>query len=165
MFATPKKENLRSKIKKWSFNLFPAYRNTGGRIHFLSDDFKEIHIKLSLNFRTRNYVGTVFGGSIFGAADPIYMVQLINILGENYVVWDKSANIKFKKPINKTVYARFLITDELLTHIKTTIAEQKKMTLNMTTQFEDETGMVYAEIAREIFIADKEYYKNNKKSN
>jgi len=42
-----------------------------------------------------------FGGSIYGALDPIYMVQLINILGGKYVVWDKAATIKFIRPIKK----------------------------------------------------------------
>jgi len=83
------------------FNLVPAYRRTGARISFISEDFKEVHLKLRLKWTTRNYVGTVFGGSIYGALDPIYMVQLINILGGKYVVWDKAATIKFIRPIKK----------------------------------------------------------------
>ena len=64
IFKTEKKEDFQSKIKKIRFNLFPAYRRSGGRVCFLSSDWKEIHIKIGLDWTTRNYVGSVFGGSI-----------------------------------------------------------------------------------------------------
>ena len=32
------------------------------------------------------------------AVDPIYMLMLLKILGPEYIVWDKSANIRFRKP-------------------------------------------------------------------
>ncbi|NNG27826.1 MAG: hypothetical protein HKM87_09895 [Ignavibacteriaceae bacterium] len=55
---------------------------------FISVDLKEVYVKLGLKWITRNYVGSVFGGSIYEALDPIYMVQLLNILENKYVVWD-----------------------------------------------------------------------------
>ena len=33
-------------------------------------------------------------GSLYAAVDPIYMIQLIYVLGEEYVVWDKAAEIR-----------------------------------------------------------------------
>ncbi len=158
-----KKEDFKSKIKKLAFNFFPAYRRTGGRIIFLSNDWKEIHIKLSLKRKTKNYVGTVFGGSIYGALDPIYMVQLINILGQDYIVWDKSAEIKFIKPIKKTVYAKFIITDKLIAEIKKEIKKSKKQIISLEADFKDKEGIIYAKTIKKIFIADKEYFTKNKK--
>ena len=38
--------------------------------------------KVPLNWRTRNYVGVIFGGSMYGAIDPLYMMMLINRLGD-----------------------------------------------------------------------------------
>lgn len=91
-------ESLRTKISRWGFNFFPAYRGTGARITYIASDWREVRIKLPLNWRTRNYVGTIYGGSMYGAADPIYMLMLIKVLGSDYVVWDKAASIRFKKP-------------------------------------------------------------------
>jgi hypothetical protein len=48
-------------------------------------------VKLPLWWRTRNVVGTIFGGSIYAAVDPFYMLMLIKVLGREYVVWDKAA--------------------------------------------------------------------------
>ncbi|MEA3452666.1 MAG: DUF4442 domain-containing protein [Bacteroidota bacterium] len=157
---TKKREDFNSKIKKFKFNFFPAYRRTGGRIIFISSDWQEVHVKLELNRRTRNYVGTAFGGSIFGALDPIYMVQLINLLGKEYIVWDKSAKIKFIKPIKKTVYAKFIISNELLSEIKEQIKISNKYIIDLDVSFYDEEKIIYAKTTKKIFIANKSYIKN-----
>ncbi len=162
LFKTDRKENFKSKLSRFVFNFFPAYRRTGGRIYFLSDDWRDIHISLSLTWKTKNYVGSVFGGSIYGALDPIYMIQLINILGNDYVVWDKSATIKFLKPIKKNVFARFLISDEILSKIISKVKSDKKYSIDLITNFQDENGVIYAEVIKTLYIADKEYYKTRR---
>ena len=159
LFETDKKESRKTRFRRLYFNFFPAYRSTGARVAFISSDYSEIHIKLRLYWRTKNYVGTVFGGSIFGALDPIYMVQLINILGKDYVVWDKEAKVKFLKPIKKTVFARFLITEELLDEIRREVSSNKKMHITLPVSFVDKQGTAYATVEKLLFISDKEYYK------
>ena len=161
-FDSNKKQNFNSVLKKFLLNIFPAYRRTGGRICFISDDLKEVHIKLGLKWSTRNYVGSVFGGSIYGALDPIYMVQLINILGDRYVVWDKSATIIFIRPIKHVVFARFIISESLLTEIKKEIELNKEMEIELSTQFSDENEITYAKVIKKLYIADKEYYNQKK---
>jgi hypothetical protein len=162
VFKTDRKENFSSKLNKLYFNFFPAYRRTGGRGCFISDDLKEIHVKLGLNWTTNNYVGTVFGGSIYGAVDPIYMLQLIKILGNEYIVWDKAAIIKFIKPVKNTVHARFLITDELLEEIKAKVKAENKYIVDLPVTFQDVDGIIYAEIVKTSYVADAAYYKARK---
>ena len=86
------------------------------------------------------------------------MVQLINLLGKNYVVWDKSAEIKFIKPINKTVFAKFLITDKLLNHIKEEIKISKEFVVDLEASFVDENDITYAKTFKKIFIADRDFF-------
>jgi len=104
------------------FNWFPAYRGTGARIDFIAQDWSEVRIRLPLGWRTRNYVGTIFGGSLYGALDPIYMIQLIQRLGPGYVVWDKSATIRFLKPGRETLFATFLVAEAELDAIRAEVA-------------------------------------------
>ncbi len=163
LFPTEKKENLDTKWKRFIFNIFPSYRRTGGRVKFISADMHEIHVQLGLRWTTRNYVGSVFGGSMFGALDPIYMIQFIQILGKNYVVWDKSGEIKFLRPIKKQVSARFLVMPELIEYIKHKVASDNEMEIDMTACFEDKDGVKYAEMTKRLYIADKEYYKSKRK--
>lgn len=158
-FETKREESLKSWFKRLSFNFFPAYRRTGARICFLSDDWKEVHIRLGLKRTTRNYVGSVFGGCIYGALDPIYMLQLIHILGNKYVIWDKSAVIRFIRPIKQEVFAKFIIPDSLIKEIESEMEIKKEMEIELSAQFNDDSNAIYAEVIKTIYIANAEYYK------
>src|SRR5512141_272038 len=103
---------FRGRMRPLVFNLFPAYRGTGGRVTFVSDDFREVRVRVPLNWRTRNYVGTIFGGSMYAAVDPFFMIMLIQNLGPDYVVWDKAASIRFRRPGTGTLQARFAVPQE-----------------------------------------------------
>ena len=72
---------------------------------------------MKLTRLNRNWVGTHYGGSIFSMTDPFYMVMLINILGSDYMVWDKSSSIEFKKPGKTEMIANFSISDKKLEEI------------------------------------------------
>src|SRR5438445_9595789 len=104
-------ESMQSRLLRWKFNLFPAYRGTGGRIDYIANDFREVRVRLPLSWRTRNAVGTIYGGSMYGAVDPIYMIMLMSLLGRHYVVWDKAAAIRFPTPGWTTLAATLLIHD------------------------------------------------------
>ena len=162
ILPTSKTENFKGRIQRNLLNIFPTYWGTGARAIFLSTDFKEVQIKLPLSWRTRNYVGTTFGGSMYSATDPIYMIQLIRLLGKSYVVWDKSASIRFLRPGNKTLYARFLIADELLAQIKLDISEKQEIDLTLDVDFIDLSGKVYAQVSKVLYIANKSFYQEKK---
>ena len=115
-------ESWRSRVTRWGFNWFPAYRGTGARIEHIASDWTEVRIRLALSWRTRNYVGTIFGGSLYGAIDPIYMIMLIKLLGKDYEVWDKAAAIRFRKPGRSTLRATFRLDDGELDQIKREVA-------------------------------------------
>ena len=91
-------ESLRTFLYRLVFNLWPCYRGTGGRVTFIAADWSEVRVRLPLSWRTRNYVGTIFGGSIYAAVDPFFMIMLMHRLGPDYEVWDKAATIRFRKP-------------------------------------------------------------------
>jgi hypothetical protein len=137
---------------RWGFNLFPAYRGTGARVTYMSGDWREVHVKLPLNWRTRNYVGTIFGGSLYGAVDPHYMIMLIKILGPDYIVWDKAATIRFKKPGRGTLYARFVIPEEEIRTIRRLLETEHAIDRVYRADLADQNGVVHAEVEKTIYI-------------
>lgn len=159
MFSTTKNQSFKTRLFAFLLNLFPTYRRTGGRAIFISDDLMDIHIRLKLGWGTRNYVGTLFGGSMASAADPIYMIQLMRLLGDDYIVWDKSASIRFRRPGTKTLYIRFHITDELLNNIRERVVNEQEFDLELETDWVDKDGVVYATVSKQLYIADKAFYK------
>jgi len=148
-------ESFRTRVIRWGFNWFPAYRGTGARITFISSDFREIRVRLPLSWRTRNYVGTIFGGSMYGAVDPVYMVMLIRNLGPGYVVWDKAASIRFRRPGRATLFARFLLDDAELDAIRDRLSRDSSIDRTYLVELEDAEGVVHATVEKVIHIRRK----------
>jgi hypothetical protein len=137
---------------RWGFNLFPAFRGTGARITYIAGDYREMRVELPLNWRTRNYVGTIFGGSLYGAVDPHYMIMLIKILGPGYIVWDKVATIRFRKPGRGTLYARFLLDDEEIATIRRLTETAPSIDRVYNVDLTDAEGVVHASVEKTIYI-------------
>lgn len=148
-------ESIRTRLLRWGFNWFPAYRGTGGRITYIARDWREIRIRLPLSRRTRNYVGTIFGGSMYGAVDPIYMVMLIQALGPDYVVWDKAASIRFRRPGRTTLFARFTLDDAELDAIRDALSRESAIDRTYTVELADAEGTVHAVIEKTIHVRRK----------
>ena len=146
------RESWRSRIARWRFNTFPAYRGTGGRVTFIRHDFMEVHIKLPLWWRTRNYVGTIFGGSLYASVDPFYMLMLIQGLGPTYTVWDKAASIRFRRPGRTTLYATFLIDQALLEEIRRELETIDRLDRHFTVELKDAAGEVHAIIEKVVNV-------------
>ena len=148
-------ESGASRRLRWGFNFFPAFRGTGARVTYISGDFREVHVKLPLSWRTRNYVGTIFGGSLYGAVDPHYMIMLIKILGPGYVVWDKAATIRFRKPGRSTLFARFLIPDEEIAEIRRRLETEPSIDRVYKVDLTDADGVVHAAVEKTIYVRKK----------
>jgi len=140
---------------RWKFNFFPAYRGTGGRITYVASDFGEVRIRIPLSWRTRNYVGTIYGGSLYGAVDPMYMIMLIKLLGPAYVVWDKSAAIRFLKPGRSTLTARFVVTEEEVETIRRLCEPGAPIDRVYNIEIVDAAGVPHALVEKTIYIRKK----------
>lgn len=148
-------ESSKTRRLRWLFNIFPAYRGTGGRVRYIASDFKEIRVELPHSWRTRNYVGTIFGGSMYGCVDPMYMIMLLRLLGPEYIVWDKAATIRFRKPGRGTLHATFRISDEELAAIRAAAASGEPIDRVYNVELADRDGVVHASIEKVIYIRRK----------
>jgi acyl-coenzyme A thioesterase PaaI-like protein len=148
-------ESFQTRLMRWGFNFFPVYRRTGARITYISADWHEVRISLPLNWTTRNYVGTIFGGSMYGAVDPIYMVMLIKMLGPQYIVWDKAASIQFKNPGRSTLYAKFKIEDQELAAIREELKTKDKLDRVYRVELSDKEGTICALVEKTIHFKKK----------
>ena len=123
---------------------------------FVAGDWKEVRIRLPLNWRTRNYVGTIFGGSMYGAIDPVYMLMLIKVLGPGYVVWDKAATIRFRRPGREELYAIFQISDDEIAEIRAAVAESGKVERELGVDLVNRDGVVHASFQKVLSIRTRQ---------
>ena len=142
-----KSRKLRRRI-----NFYPPYLGAGVRVTHIAEDFRRVEVEMPLRFYNRNYFGTHFGGSLYSMCDPFYVLMLANILGPEYIVWDKAANIRFKKPGNGLMKAIFELTEEKITEIRAAADNQPKVEPLFHVLVKDEEGNVVAEIDKLLYI-------------
>lgn len=140
---------------KRRIRFYPPYLGAGVRINHISDDFRIVKVEMPLRFYNKNYVGTHFGGSLYSMCDPFFMLMLINILGDNYIVWDKAATIRFKKPGKGLVKATFEIPEEKIAEIKAAADSQGKVEPQFQVVVTDNDGQIVAEIDKLLYVRRK----------
>jgi len=158
-FWTRVPPRLRPALLRIGLNWFPAYRATGARLVEVSRDLRRIVVRLPLKRRTRNGAGTLFGGSLYAATDPIYALLLAANLGPAYIVWDKAAAIRYRKPGREALHAEFAITSEEVAAVRQAVARDGACDRTFTCRFVDRAGTVHAEIEKTVYVASKTHYK------
>lgn len=137
------------------FNLYPPYLGAGVRVQ-ASPDLHTFEVRMKLRVWNRNYVGTHFGGSLYTMCDPFFMLILMNALGRDYIVWDKEATIRFRRPGRGTVRATFHIPPERVAEIKAEADAQRKVEPVFKVDVLDAQGEVVAEVEKLLYVRRKD---------
>lgn len=145
---------LRQKILRRLVNLYPPFLGAGIRIKF-DERNKRIKVSMPLKWYNKNYVNVHFGGSLYMMCDPFFMLLLMDELGEDYIVWDKSASIDFIKPGKGTVFAEFFIPDERISEIRERLLTEEKIFPEFEVDIRDEKNDVIAKVKKIIYIRKK----------
>lgn len=151
------KSSLAARSKKLyrGINFYPPYLGAAVRVTYVSEDFRNVEVEMPLRFYNRNYFGTHFGGSLYSMCDPFYALMLANILGREYIVWDKSATIRFKKPGKGLMKASFHLTEEKIAEIRSAADSQIKVEPQFQVLVKDAEGNVIAEVDKLLYIKKK----------
>lgn len=135
-----------------TINYWPPFFGAGIRVTCRNASMMAIDVEMRLHFWNRNYVGTHFGGSLYSMTDPFFMLMLIENLGPGYIVWDKAATIRFRKPGRGRVRAEFRLTDAQLAAIRRDADANDRVEPTFTVQVKDEEGDVVAEVEKLLYI-------------
>lgn len=143
--------------RRWLFRLlglYPPYLGAGIRVK-ASLDLRTFEVRLRLRWWNRNFVGTHFGGSLYAMCDPFFMLILLEALGRDYIVWDKAATIRFRRPGKGTVRATFHIPPERVEEIRAAADAQGKIEPTFQVEVVDERGEVVAEVEKLVYVRRK----------
>jgi hypothetical protein len=142
-------------LRRW-ISFWPPFLGMGIRIKHIAPDMKAVDVEMKLRFWNANYVGTQFGGSLFAMTDPFYMLMLMANLGRDYIVWDKAATIRYRKPGKGTVRAEFRLSDTQIDHVREKLKTLPKYEPVFTVEVRDEAGVVIAEVEKVIHVRKKQ---------
>lgn len=146
-------------IFKYGFNWSPMYKRSVGRVKFISRDLHIVKVEIPLNYKNKNFVGSMFGGSMLSATDPIYMIQLMQILGDDYVVWDKEATIKYIRPAREKVYITFEFTTDEIEAIKKDVELNNEIDYVKEVNILTKQNKLIAKLDKTMYVAQKSFYK------
>ncbi len=148
-------KNIPHRYLRTYMNLWPPFLGAGIRVKRLEPDFRAVDIEMKLRRWNANWVGTHYGGSLYSMTDPFFMVMLIENLGREYIVWDKSAAIRFRKPGMGTVTAQFRLSQEQVQEIRDALKLEPKIDRNFSVEVKDKSGAVIAEVQKVVQIRRK----------
>ena len=147
-----RRESLKSWGTRFIFNLFPCYRRTGVKVTYVSPDYHEVRIELPLNWKTRGYNGSTFGGSMYACVDPVYMTMISWALGKQYIAWDKAATIDFRKPGRGKLFCTFRLPPGELDGIRAELETAERVERIYDVELVDAAGVVHAAFRKTIQI-------------
>lgn len=147
-----------SGVVKSGLNLWPPFRGAGIRIDELAKDYSQCKVSLKFRWWNKNANRTQFGGSMFSMTDPIYPLMFMGILGKEYIVWDKAAEIEYVSPGKKSLHAEFNLSPEQIDNIKTATENGEKVLPQFMVSIKDVRGKEVAKIKRTLYIRKKKQY-------
>ncbi len=139
-------------------NFWPPLLGAGIRVVRMDEQMREIDVEMRMRRWNRNYVGAHFGGSLFAMTDPFYMMMLMENLGQGFVVWDKAASIRFRRPGRGHVRAEFRLSAERIAEIREAVEREGRVDASFVVKVTGDEGEVVAEVERVLFCATKEMY-------
>lgn len=146
------RESLRTWAERQAFNLWPCYWGTGARVTFIAADWSEVRVTLPMSLRTRNYVGTIFGGSMYAAVDPFFMIMLMKRLGPGFLVWDRAATIRFKRPGRARLFATFRLPPGEEAAVHGALEHERSTDRTYTVELVDREGVVHASVEKVVYV-------------
>ena len=147
--------NLTPGKLKFLLNLYPPYLGAGVKIESISPDWSELKVSMKLRWYNRNAVGTHSGGSLYSMVDPHLMLLLMQRLGRDYVVWDKSASIDFKSPGKGKVTSTITITEDDVSRIKEKATEESACYPEFDVEIRAEDGELVSKIHKILYVKKK----------
>lgn len=148
-------DRLSPRMFRVLMNRFPAFRGVGGKLLSISDDWSTWVIRMRLGFRNRNYVGTLWGGTMAAAPDPFLMLAFLRLLGKEYIVWDKAATIRFLRPARGDLYCTIHVSQEQVAEVQAALEAEERVDRTYILELVDEDGIVHAELEKVLHFRRK----------
>ncbi len=149
--------------KKWFYktpkllNWYPPYIGAGIKLESINNERTEMIVSMKLRWFNRNVYGTHFGGSLYAMTDPFFVFIVYFHFGDDYIIWDKAASIKFKRPGKGKVTGRYFIPQEKLVQMRKEVDTLGKKTYQFDADVLDEHNKIVASVQKEIYIRRKDF--------
>ncbi|MCC8408061.1 DUF4442 domain-containing protein [Mucilaginibacter sp. UR6-1] len=142
---------------KWAMRFYPPLLFQRIWLQRVEPGFTGLSVRINKSWLNKNYNNSIFGGTIFAAADPFYPVlfhQLFSHKGYKVIAWLKSSAIQYLKPARTdlTFSVRLLKGDiELVEH---NLKHYGKHVKHYYIDMYDTNNELCVSITNEIYLRD-----------
>ena len=147
-------------VLKWAMRCYPPLLFQRILVTKFHKGFKGVDVKLKKGFLNNNYNGSIFGGTIFSAADPFYPVLFYQLLvrrGYKIKAWSQSAAIRFRKPAHTSLHFKIIVTDENLADCEQGLNTTGTYRKTFPIEIYDKNGQLCASVLSKIYIRNLNY--------
>jgi len=148
---------------KWLMRLYPPLLFQRIWVVRFNKGFKGVSVKIKKSLFNKNYNGSIFGGTIFAAADPFYPVLLHEVLKsigmQKIKVWSKSSQINFLKPALTDLNFEINITDNDIDHALEILTVTGKYERSFPVNIYNKDGEICVSLINEVYIRNLDFNK------
>ena len=140
---------------KLLLNLFPPFLFGRIRVVSIGAGFRSCRVSVRPSLLTRNLQGTMFGGTIFSAADPFHALlywQVFAHRGLRVQVWLKSAHIEYRRPAASALTFDFVLSDADIREAEEALDRDGRFARVHRTEAIDEQGRICAVVDTEVYL-------------
>jgi uncharacterized protein YqgQ len=149
---------------KWAMCFYPPLFLQRIWVVKIDKGFKGVHVKIKRSFLNKNYNKSIFGGTIFSAADPFYPVlfhQLLSKKGYKLLVWSKSSSIQYLKPGLSDLYFNINVSDEDVAHAELILNTEGKYMAHHPIDIYNKDGEICVSVMNEIYLRNLNFTDTN----
>jgi acyl-coenzyme A thioesterase PaaI-like protein len=144
---------------KMIINLFPPLFFNRIKVTKVEKGFKHLRVRVKHSVLNKNIQKSIFGGTIFSAADPYYALMYWQIFahrGVSLEAWLKSAEIEYVKPSTSNLTLDFRLSDLDIKEAEEAIASDGRFRKWHEVEAIDEQGDVCAVIRTQVYLRKKQ---------
>jgi acyl-coenzyme A thioesterase PaaI-like protein len=149
---------------KWAMRIYPPLLFQRIWVVKFDKGFKGVEVKIKKSFLNKNYNNSIFGGTLFAAADPFYPLLFHQVLikkGYRLKVWSKSSTIEYLKPGLTDLHFKVMISDDDIAeaeHILNTIG---KYTAHHPIDIYNKNGEICVSVMNEVYVRNLDFIDPN----
>lgn len=152
------------RVLKWAMRIYPPLLFQRIWVVKIDKDFRGVEVKIKKSLLNKNYNNSIFGGTIFAAADPFYPLlfhQLLTKKGYRLKVWSKSSTIEYLKPGVSDLYFKIVLSDTDVAEAEHILNTVGKYAAHHPIEIYNKNGDVCVTLTNEVYLRNLDFIDPN----
>jgi hypothetical protein len=142
---------------KWAMRLYPPLFFQRIWVRRFHKGFRGVDVTVRKSFLNTNHDRSIFGGTIYAAADPFHPIlftHLLTLKGYQVKAWSRSSAIRYFKPAKTDLHFKVTITDSEIIACEDQLKLSGRYRKSYQVEIFDKEDKLCALVINEMYIRD-----------